>query len=71
MQKKVRERKRGKKKEKISMRKWREISVSYELAAPICDFILNIDRTRRLFILFLELDFECKSFGLDSRNLNI
>lgn len=73
MQKKVRERKRGtrKKNEKNSKRNWREISVTYQLTATVCDFILNIVRTKRLFKLFLDLDSRVKFFGSDQTNLII
>lgn len=42
-----------KKRERIGTRDWREISVTYQSTATVCDFILNIVRTKRLFKLLL------------------
>lgn len=45
--------------------------MTYQLTATVCDFILNIVRTKRLFKLFLDLDSRVKFFGSDQTNLII
>lgn len=51
--KRRKERNQKKKRERIGTRDWREISVTYQSTATVCDFILNIVRTKRLFKLLL------------------